>query len=315
MAFLLGPDASNIHGTVLFADGGSDALFRPDHVLTTRELERTMPDDTPEAPHLLFERDGHVAIVTLNRPEASNAFSAEMLVRMYDAWIEIDENPDIRVGILTGAGGNFCSGMPTSRRWRPAIPTTSAASASTRTPTCTGRRCCATSSPGKPIIAAVEGYAVAGGTEILQATDIRVAGRDARTFGIAEVRRGLFPLGGSTVRLPPPDPLHDRGRAAAHRPPDPAPQEAKEIGLIGHVVPDGQALDKAREIADQIAAERPARGAGRARSPCARPRELTEKDGPGPRARARLAGVRHATTPRRARRPSPRSARPNFTGT
>src|SRR5256714_15564805 len=67
--------------------------------------------DQPEGPHLLYERDGHVAIVTMNRPAAKNALSGEMLVRMYDAWLEIDEDPELRVGILAGAGGTFCSGM------------------------------------------------------------------------------------------------------------------------------------------------------------------------------------------------------------
>jgi enoyl-CoA hydratase len=107
----------------------------------------------------------------------------------------------------------------------------------------------------KPLIAAVEGPAIAGGTEILQATDIRVAGESAR-FGISEARWGLFPLGGSTVRLPRQIPytvaadllLTGRHIGAA---------EAREIGLIGHVVPDGQALAKALEIADMIAANGP----------------------------------------------------------
>src|ERR1700694_2167680 len=67
--------------------------------------------DQPEEPHLLYERDGHVAIVTMNRPAAKNALSGEMLVRMYDAWVEIDEDPELRVGILTGVGGPVFSGM------------------------------------------------------------------------------------------------------------------------------------------------------------------------------------------------------------
>jgi len=107
----------------------------------------------------------------------------------------------------------------------------------------------------KPLIAAVEGPAIAGGTEILQATDIRVAGESAR-FGISEARWGLFPLGGSAVRLPRQVPytvaadllLTGRHIGAA---------QAREIGLIGHVVPDGQALAKALEIADMIAANGP----------------------------------------------------------
>ncbi len=107
----------------------------------------------------------------------------------------------------------------------------------------------------KPLIAAVEGPAIAGGTEILQATDIRVAGESAR-FGISEARWGLFPLGGSAVRLPRQIPytiaadllLTGRHIGAA---------EAREIGLIGHVVPDGQALARALEIAGMIAANGP----------------------------------------------------------
>src|SRR5436309_2173252 len=63
------------------------------------------------APHLVYERDGHVAVLTMNRPEAKNALSGEMLVRMYDAWVDVDQDPELRVGILTGAGGTFCSGM------------------------------------------------------------------------------------------------------------------------------------------------------------------------------------------------------------
>jgi enoyl-CoA hydratase len=107
----------------------------------------------------------------------------------------------------------------------------------------------------KPLIAAVEGFAVAGGTEMLQGTDIRIAGESA-TFGVWEARRGLFPLGGSAIRLPRQIPytlamdilLTARG-VTAH--------EAREIGLIGRVVPDGQALTVARAVADQIALNGP----------------------------------------------------------
>jgi enoyl-CoA hydratase len=107
----------------------------------------------------------------------------------------------------------------------------------------------------KPLIAAVEGPAVAGGTEILQACDIRVAGASAR-FGVSEARWGLFPLGGSAVRLPRQIPytvaadllLTGRHITAA---------EALAVGLIGHVVPDGQALARALELAELIAANGP----------------------------------------------------------
>jgi enoyl-CoA hydratase len=205
-------------------------------------------------PHLLLERDGHVATVTLNRPEARNALSGEMLVRMHDAWVEIDEDPEIRVAIVTGAGGHFCAGADLKAmaaghpddEWTPRF---------NADPDLHWRALLRHFQPRKPLIAAVEGYAVAGGTEILQAMELRVAGESA-VFGVAEVRRGLFPLGGSTVRLRRQIPytiaaellLTGRQMSAA---------EAKEVGLIGHVVPDGEALTKARELADQIAANGP----------------------------------------------------------
>src|SRR5262249_6260405 len=104
--------------------------------------------------------------------------------------------------------------------------------------------------PMKPIIAAVEGYAVAGGTEILQGTDIRVAG-DTATFGVTEAQRGLFPLGGSTIRLRRQSPYTRAGGVPLPARPVGA-QEAKEFGLIGRVVPAGTALEEARKIAAQI---------------------------------------------------------------
>lgn len=206
------------------------------------------------APHLLLERDGHVAVVTLNRPEARNALSGEMIVRMADAWVEIDEDPDIRVAVVTGAGGHFCAGADLKAmaaghpedEWTPRFAAD---------PDLHWKGLLRHFQPRKPLVAAVEGYALAGGTEILQAMDLRVAGESA-TFGVAEVRRGLFPLGGSTVRLRRQIPytiaaellLTGRSMTAA---------EAKEVGLIGHVVPDGQALDKALELAAQVAANGP----------------------------------------------------------
>jgi len=213
-------------------------------------------DQPSEEPHLLFERDGHVAIVTMNRPASKNALSVEMLVRMYDAWVEISEDPELRVGILTGAGGTFCSGMDLKafasgtqgqdNRFQKRMEEDSDLH---------WKALLRHYRPTKPLIAAVEGFALAGGTEILQGTDIRVAGESA-VFGITEVARGLFPLGGSTVRLRRQIPytLAAEMLLAARRVPA---AEAKEIGLIGHVVPDGTTLDKAREIADQIAANAP----------------------------------------------------------
>lgn len=213
-----------------------------------------MSEEPPDEPHLRFERDGHLAIVTLNRPAKRNALSSEMLVRMHDAWLEIDDNPDIRAAIVTGAGGNFCSGadLKAMAAGHPEDEFTKRFQADSDLH---WKALLRHFVPGKPLIAAVEGYAVAGGTEILQALDIRVAGESA-TFGVAEVRRGLFPLGGSTVRLSRQIPytiaaeMLLTGRFVSAR-------EALDCGLIGHVVADGTALDKACEIGEQIATNGP----------------------------------------------------------
>jgi enoyl-CoA hydratase len=207
-----------------------------------------------EEPHLLFERDGATAIVTLNRPEKRNALSSEMLVRMYDAWLEIDRDPDIRAAVVTGAGGNFCSGadLKAMAAGHPDNEYTKRFAADNDLH---WKALLRHYIPAKPMIAAVEGYAVAGGTEILQAFDIRVAGESAQ-FGVAEVRRGLFPLGGSTVRLSRQIPYTVAAEMLLTGRFVPA-TEAREVGLIGHVVPDGTALDKAREIAEQISENGP----------------------------------------------------------
>jgi len=235
-----------------------------------------MSEPSPtEEPHLLFEHDGHVAVVTLNRPAKNNALSSEMLVRMYDAWLEIDTNPDIRVAIVTGAGGNFCSGADL-KAMAAGHPDNPYSQRFAEDDDLHWKALLRHFIPNKPIIAAVEGYAVAGGTEILQAMDIRVAGESA-TFGVAEVRRGLFPLGGSTVRLSRQIPytvaadLLLTGRFVSAG-------EARDVGLIGHVVPDGQAVDKAREIAETVAANGPVAVQAVLRSLRAT-RELPEREG------------------------------------
>ncbi|MGC4935558.1 crotonase/enoyl-CoA hydratase family protein [Gordonia sp. DT30] len=210
----------------------------------------TMPHTEPTtvpAPHCLVEQRGHVLIVTMNRPEARNALSAEMMAIMAQAWDRVDADPEIRAAILTGAGGAFCAGMDLKIMSRNAPGDT--VKQGTWNPEALpallkGRRLT------KPLIAAVEGPAIAGGTEILQGTDIRVAGRSAR-FGVSEARWGLFPLGGSAVRLVRQIPYTvacDILLTGRHI----DAEEAKEFGLIGHVVDDGTALDKALELAQSI---------------------------------------------------------------
>ena len=205
-----------------------------------------------EDAHALIEQRGHVLIVTMNRPEARNALSGEMLSLMVEAWDRVDTDPDIRVCILTGAGGYFCAGM--DLKAASAKPPGDSFADGSYDPSridglLKGRRLT------KPLIAAIEGPAIAGGTEILQGTDIRVAGESAK-FGISEARWSLYPMGGSAVRLVRQIPytiacdllLTGRHISAA---------EARDYGLIGHVVPDGQALARALEIAEVIASNGP----------------------------------------------------------
>ncbi len=208
-------------------------------------------ESSERAPHCLVEKRGHVLIVTLNRPEARNALSGEMMAIMTRAWDQVDDDPDIRVAVLTGAGGTFCAGMDLKAMNREAPGDKfSGGMDVTRLPALLkGRRLT------KPLIAAVEGAAIAGGTEILQGTDIRVAGESAR-FGVSEAKLGLFPLGGSAVRLVRQIPYTVAAELLLTGRTVPA-AEAKELGLIGHVVPDGGALTKALEIADRIAANGP----------------------------------------------------------
>ncbi len=203
-------------------------------------------------PDALVDLVDHTLVVTMNRPEKKNALSGEMLALLSDAWDRVNSDDDVRVCILTGAGGAFCAGADLSAMSQ-SSPSDKFESGefdpSVIKSLLKGFRLT------KPLIAAVEGPAIAGGTEILQATDLRVAGESAR-FGVSEVRWGLYPLGGSAVRLPRQIPYTvaaDLLLTGRHL----TATEAKELGLIGHVVPDGHALEKAHELAGQIAANGP----------------------------------------------------------
>jgi enoyl-CoA hydratase len=205
-------------------------------------------------PHLLTERDGHVLTITMNRPDARNAWSLELMARLADAWRELEDDPDLRVAILTGAGGTFSAGAdlklmhgdqtdnPWHKRFRD-------------DPELQWKAMLRSWSPTKPIVAAVEGYAYGGGTEILQVTDIRVAGASAK-FALTEAKWGLFPLGGSTVRLQRQIPFTKAMEMLLLGTPITATQ-AESYGLIGRVVPDGEALAEAMKLAKIIAGNGP----------------------------------------------------------
>ncbi|WP_371539852.1 crotonase/enoyl-CoA hydratase family protein [Streptomyces sp. NBC_00466] len=200
--------------------------------------------------HLTVRREGATLVLTLNRPEAKNALSLPMLVGLYDGWLAADEDDEIRSVVLTGAGGAFCAGMDLKALAGAGMEGEQYRDRLKADPDLHWKAMLRHHRPRKPVIAAVEGYCVAGGTEILQGTDIRV-GAESATFGLFEVKRGLFPIGGSTVRLQRQIPrTHALEMLLTGRPYTAA--EAAAVGLIGHVVPDGTALEKALEIAAQI---------------------------------------------------------------
>jgi enoyl-CoA hydratase len=211
-------------------------------------------------PALLYEKTGHIATLTMNRPEARNAVNPEMLCRLADAWQDVNDDVDIRVAILTGAGEQaFCAGADLDklvRMMQGAIPPEN--EYDERIKNDVGiiyKGFMRSLDVYKPIVAAVKGFCVAGGLEILNCCDIRVAADDAQ-FGLAEVKWSLFPMGGSTVRIPRqiPWPIAMELMLTGERI---SAQEAYRVCLINKVVPAAQVLGEARRYADILAANGP----------------------------------------------------------
>ncbi|MCV7006208.1 MAG: enoyl-CoA hydratase [Mycobacterium sp.] len=210
-------------------------------------------------PAVLLERDQHILTITLNRPSKRNAFNPEVLCRLADAWDLLDDDPDLRVAIMTGADGHFSAGADLDRLVGALIAGEPAQNEYEERV----RSDFALIYKGflkdhyvkKPIIAAVEGYCYAGGMEILQAFDIRVAAENAQ-LAISEVQRGLFPMSASTIRLPRQIPYTVAMEMLIAGTPI-SGRRAYEVGLVGHVTPAGGALGRAREIAQQVAANGP----------------------------------------------------------
>ncbi len=209
-------------------------------------------------PHAIVERDGPLLSITMNRPQRMNALSGEMLIRMYDAYELASRDPEIRCILVSGAGANFCSGADLRAMAGDAADADREIDVAARMqtdPDIVYKALFRHYRPTKPIIAAVEGVAIAGGTELLQAMEIRVAGESAR-FGVSEARWSLYPMGGSAVRLPRQIPYTHAAEillTGKHL----SARDALACGLIGHVVPDGQALARAREIAAVVCANGP----------------------------------------------------------
>jgi enoyl-CoA hydratase len=198
-----------------------------------------------DQPEVLVERKDAVLVITINRPSARNAVTAAVSTAIAAALDTLDGDASLTVGVLTGAGGNFCAGMDLKAFLRGEKPSTPGR----------GFGGLVEAPPQKPLIAAVEGYALAGGFELALACDLIVAGKGA-SFGLPEVKRGLVPAAGGLVSLPrkvPPSIAMEwvltGDKVSAAR--------AYEAGLVNRLVADGDALAGALEIAATIAANGP----------------------------------------------------------
>ena len=182
-----------------------------------------------------------VAVITINRPQARNAVNGEVARGMAAATDEFDARADVRAIVITGAGGTFSAGMDLK------------GFLSGDAPMAPGRGFggIAERPPAKPVIAAVEGYALAGGFELVLSCDLIVASEEAR-FGLPEVRRGLVAGAGGLLRLPSRIPYHVAMEIALTGEHFPAGWLA-EVGLVNKLVPAGQALAAAKELAARVA--------------------------------------------------------------
>ncbi|MCW2668558.1 MAG: Enoyl-CoA hydratase/isomerase [Frankiales bacterium] len=194
---------------------------------------------------VVVERRGNVQVITINRPEAKNALNAAVARGVAAAVDELDADDELRVGVLTGAGGTFSAGMDLK------------AFLSGETPAIEGRGLCGITEtpPRKPLIAAVEGWALAGGFELLLACDLVVAAETAR-FGVPEVKRGLVAAGGAAFLLPRRVPQAIALELLLTGEPLSA-KRAADVGLVNRLAPEGGAVDAAVELAETVAANGP----------------------------------------------------------
>lgn len=186
-----------------------------------------------------------IAVITIDRPEARNAIDRETALAVESAVKRINVDADIRCAVITGAGGNFCAGMDLKAFLRGEV---------VRLPD-TGFAGMTQGMLEKPFIAAVEGYALAGGFEIMLACDMVVASESAK-FGLTEVKRGLVANAGGLVRLPRQMPIKLATEFVLTGEIYPAERLAA-AGLVNRIVPEGEALSAALELAQTIAANGP----------------------------------------------------------
>ncbi|MFC4530289.1 crotonase/enoyl-CoA hydratase family protein [Sphaerisporangium dianthi] len=194
---------------------------------------------------VLVEVDGGIAVITINRPQARNAINGAVARGVVAALDELEERKDVSVYVLTGAGGNFSAGMDLKGFLTGDFPAVEGR----------GFGGITEAPPKKPIIAAVEGYALAGGFELVLSCDIVVASQEAK-FGLPEPKRGLVAGAGGVMRLPRRIPYHIAMEIALTGDFYPAARLA-ELGLVNQVTPAGGALAAAKEFAAKIAANAP----------------------------------------------------------
>ncbi|MCF8587303.1 crotonase/enoyl-CoA hydratase family protein [Gordonia liuliyuniae] len=194
---------------------------------------------------VLVERRGGVQVITINRPEAKNAINAAVANGIAAAVDELEASDDLHVGVLTGAGGTFCAGMDLKAFLRGETPTVEnrGLGGITQAP------------PRKPLIGAVEGWAVAGGFELLLACDMVVAAETAK-FGVPEVKRALVAGAGAAMLLPQRIPQAIALEMLLTGDPITA-ERAAALGLVNRLTSEGGAVDGAIELAAAIAANGP----------------------------------------------------------
>lgn len=194
---------------------------------------------------VLSERRGHVLVITINRPEQRNAINAAVAQEIAASLDRLDDDSDLFVGVLTGAGKGFSSGMDLkafAAGERPHVGDRGFAGITRR-------------SSRKPLVAAIEGFAVAGGLEVALSCDLIVASRGAR-LGVPEVKRSLVAAGGGLLRLPRVLPRNVAVEMALTGDPISA-ERAYEVGLVNRLAEPGGALGSALELAEVIAANGP----------------------------------------------------------
>jgi enoyl-CoA hydratase len=208
---------------------------------------------------LIYEKDGHIATITFNRPEAKNAMDPQTIVDLVESLEDFDKDDNLRVAVITGAGDVYCSGADLAMLIPLLTGVRKPESEADKTPlgdtNFIGKVALKGLDIYKPLIAAVNGDCIAGGMEMLQGLDIRIASEKAR-FAIQEVKWGIVPGGGSTVRLPRQmsycqamEILLTGNMITA--------EEAYRIGLINKVVPHDKVMETAREYAQVISENGP----------------------------------------------------------